>query len=295
MTHHNRHSRRLQALRRLTDAFSNEGLTCVSLKGPLLAERFYDDPFLRPSNDLDVLIYEKDVSSAARLMRKLGFQLENGFPWTLQRRVNQHLNFSGTDWSPRVEVHYRWLAGGILIDSDEFVSRSHIWRSPSGFEAKVLSPADEAFYCCVHAANHGFHRLRWLYDVIQIARKLTEGERMSVRNLVIRHHQAGHFIAAAMAAREFFGETLDLGCGALPASWIDLTPRQARRMVERLEGNSVTLAEKVGYRLDLFRMTQSPADAIRLLASAADCEIRKKWYAIRHRVDPEILYRSLLD
>jgi hypothetical protein len=295
MSHHRRHTQRLQALRLLTEAFRTEGVVCISLKGPLLAERFYPVPFLRPSNDLDLLIRECDVSSAVRLMQKLGFQLEDGYPWNLQRRVNQHLTFAGTDNSPRVEVHYRWEAGGILIDAGGFADRASDWRSPSGFEAIVLAPADEAFYSCVHAANHAFHRLRWLYDVMTIARSLQPDERITVRELAMHHGQAGAFVAATMAAQEFFGETPALGCADLPSLWTGLTPRQTRSMVERVEGNTATLSEKVGYRLDLFRMTESPAHAARLLVSTADREIRKKWYELRRPVNPEILAQSLPD
>jgi hypothetical protein len=295
MSHHRRHAQRLQALGLLVGAFRAEGVACISLKGPLLAERFYPVPFLRPSNDLDLLIHERDVSSAVRLMQKLGFRLEDGYPWNLQRRVNQHLTFAGMDHSPWVEVHYHWEAGGILIDPAGFSDRAVSWRSASGFEASVLSRADEAFYCCVHAANHAFHRLRWLYDVMAIARSLEANERIQVRELAMRHGQAGAFIAATLAAREFFGETPDLGCDDLPSLWTRLTPRQTRSMVERVEGNTATLGEKFGYRLDLFRMTESPAHAARLLVSTADREIRKKWYALRRPVNPEILAKSLPD
>lgn len=295
MSHHRRHAQRLEMLRLLVEAFRAENVACISLKGPLLSERFYPLPFLRPSNDVDLLIHECDVSSTVRLMRKLGFRLEDGYPWNLQRRVNQHLTFSGADRSPRVEIHYRWEAGGILIDPDGFADRSCVWRSPSGLEARVLSRADEAFYCCVHAANHAFHRLRWLYDVIAIARSLEPHERAQVRELAVRHGQAGAFVAASLAAREFFGEAPDLGCDDLPSLWTGLTPRQTRSMVERVEGNTATLSEKVGYRLDLFRMTESPAHAARLLVSAADREIRKRWYELRRPVNPEILAKSLPD
>lgn len=295
MSHHRRHAQRLQALRQLIEAFRTEGVVCVSLKGPLLAERFYPVPFLRPSNDLDLLIHERDVRSAVRLMRKLGFQLEDGYPWSVQRLVNQHLTFAGTEGSLRVEVHYRWEAGGILIDAGDFADRSCTWLSPSGLEASVLSPADEAFYSCVHAANHAFHRLRWLCDVMTIARSLQPNERIQIRELAVRHAQAGAFVAATMAAQEFFGETPALGCDDLPSLWTRLTPRQTRSMVERVEGNTATLSEKVGYRLDLFRMTESPAHAARLLVSTADREIRKKWYQLRRPLSPEILAQSLPD
>jgi hypothetical protein len=295
MSHHLRHLQRLHALRRLTEAFRSEGVTCVSLKGPLLAERFYPDPFLRPSSDLDLLIYERDVGAAVRLMQRLGFRLDGRYPWNLQRRVNQHLSFGSMKSSPRVEIHYSWLVGGILLDSTEFVDRSCLWRSPSGFNAGVLSTADEAFYSCAHAANHGFHRLRWLYDVITIARNLTPEDRLRVRELTIRHGQSGHFKAASMAAQEFFGETPQLGCDDLPAPWTGLTPSQTRRMVERVEGNTATLREKIGYRLDLFRMTGSFRQALHLLANTAYCELSKNWYEFRNPADPDILARTLPD
>lgn len=282
--HHRRHAQRLEALRRLTEGFHNEGLVCVSLKGSLLAERFYAQPFLRPSNDLDLLIHEKDADLSLQLMRKLGFQLEGSYPWHVQRRVVQHLNFRATGNSPRVEVHYRLLAGGSYLASSEFLDRSIVWRSPSGVESRVMSAADEAFYACVHAANHAFHRLRWLFDVITIARSLAPEERSQVRGMAIRLAQTGHFVATALAAREFFGETPDLGCGGLPVPWLwcRLAPRHVRKMVERVEGNTSGLSEKLGYRLDLCRMAGSPLKAAQLIAFGLDVEARKRWHILRH-------------
>ena len=283
MLHHRRHMNRLAALRRLVEAFHEEGMACVSLKGPLLAERFYDQPFLRPSNDLDLMIHEADADATVRLMQKLGFELQGSYPWHVQRRVGHHLSFGRTESSPYVEVHYSLLAGGGYLAAGEFMDRSVLWRSPSGFEARVMSPADEAFYSCVHAANHAFHRLRWLYDTLAIARSLTPEERVQVRDTAIRLGQTGHFVAAGMAAQEFFGETPDLGCGGFPVPWLwcRLAPRHMRKMVERVEGNTAGLAEKIGYRVDLCRMAGSPMKAARVIAFGVDQEIRKKWHALR--------------
>jgi hypothetical protein len=295
MLHHQRHALRLAALRRLTEAFQNEGLACVSLKGPLLAERFYAQPFLRPSNDLDLLIYERDAGASVRLMRKLGFQIAGSYPWHLQRRLVQHFNFQPTDGSPRVEMHYRLLAGASYLGGAEFMDRSVIWRSPSGFESGVMSPADEAFYSTVHAANHAFHRLRWLYDTIAIARGLTAEDGAQIRELAIRLGQSGQFTAARLAAQEFFGESLELGCRGLPIPWLwgRLAPRHVRRMVERVEGNTATFAEKFGYRLDLCRMAGSPLKAAQVIAFGMDLEIRKRWYTLRNPPDPDILSKTL--
>jgi hypothetical protein len=278
MMHHRGHNQRLAALRRLTDAFDEAGISCVSLKGPLLAERFYPQPFLRTSSDLDLLIPEHAAGRAARLMGQLGFTLQGNYPWQLQRRVTQHLNFASTEGSTRVEVHYYLSAGGSSIAASGFLESSVLWRSASGFESRVMSPADEAFYSCVHGARHAFHRLRWLYDAILIARSLTPEDRERVRELTLLHDQTGHMVAANMAALEFFGAALDLDCSgfSVPWLWTRLTRRHMRKMVERVDGNTSTPAEKLGYKLDLCRMAGSPRRAFQLLVTLADREMRTR-------------------
>jgi hypothetical protein len=64
-------------------------------------------------------------------------------------------------------------------------------------------------------------------------------------------------------------------------------------MVERVEGNTSTLLEKLGCRLDLCRMAGAPLDAARLLAWQADLELRKRWYEARHPLNPETLAPTL--
>jgi hypothetical protein len=296
VAHYHRHAQRLEALRRLVEAFRNKGLPCVSLKGPLLAERFYAIPFLRPASDLDLLIRECDVGPSARLMHKMGFRLEGYYPWSLQRRLSHHLNYGATASSPRVEVHYDLRAGRFSFDSAALLDRSVVWQS-AGFESRVLSIADEAFFSTVHAANHAFHRLGWLYDAINIARRLSAEDRIRVRQLAIRHGQTGHFVAARMAAQAFFGESLDLDCAdfSTPWLWRSLAPRHTRRMVERVDGTTSTLLEKVGSRIDLCRMAGSPLDAARLLAWQLDIEARKRCYSFINRADPNTLARTLPD
>ncbi len=277
--HHRSHARRLVALRRMIEAFGRAGIPCVSLKGPILAERFYPHPWLRPANDLDLLIYERDGEAATALMLRLGFPLERAYPWNVQRQLVHHVNFCATADSPRVEMHYKFEGGGRFIGGAEFMDRAVPWRSASGLDAMVLSPADEAFYVCVHAASHAFHRLRWVYDSVATARALTDAERNAVHELAKRLDTVGGIAATAIAAREFLGERLELGA-AFPSPHLfgELTAVQVRRMVERLEGNTTTLAEKAGFRLDLCRMAGSPYRAARQLAHSAALEIRRRMH-----------------
>lgn len=295
MTHHRRHAERLNALRVLVESFRREGLDCVCLKGPLLAERYYAMPFLRPANDLDLLIRESDAVAAARLMKALGYTLEGQYPWSLQRKLSHHLNFAASDRSPRVEVHFDLKAGGARLASGPLIDRSVVWTSPAGFPASVLAPPDEAFYACLHAASHAFHRLRWLYDSVVISAKLTPEERRAVRNLAIHHGEEGMIVATGLAARELFGETLQLDVSGLAVPWLwrRLTPRDTRRMVERVEGVTSTLVEKFGGRLDLCRMAGSPWKALRLAGLWADEECRKIWCGVTGQAGAGVLARTL--
>ena len=295
MTHHRRHAERLAALRRLVEAFAEERITCVSLKGPLLAERFYEQPFLRPANDLDLLVRESDIGRAGRLMMTLGFELAGRYPWPLHREVDRHLDFRPTAQLPRVEVHFRLTGGGTFLPANEFIDRSCSWPSPAGFEGTVLAPADELFCCAVHAANHAFHRVRWLYDTIRIARRLTDSERLSVREIAQRHSQTGYFIAVATAAEHCFGEILALDTNDFKVPWLcsRLSARHTKRMITRVEGNTATVAEKIGYRLDLCRMAGTPLDAARLITAGIDAEFRKRWYSFRNPRKPGLLARTL--
>ena len=113
--------------------------------------------------------------------------------------------------------------------------------APSGFEVSVLSPSDEAFYTGIHAANHAFHRLRWLYDLNTIARVLRPEERTQVRELAVAKGQSGHFVGGHDRSPGVLSVKLLPWAAMICLPWTRLTPRQTRRMVERVEGNTGSL------------------------------------------------------
>jgi hypothetical protein len=64
-------------------------------------------------------------------------------------------------------------------------------------------------------------------------------------------------------------------------------------MITRVDGNTSTAAEKIGYRLDLCRMAGTPLKAARLMAAGIETEFRKRWYILRNPSDPGLLARTL--
>ena len=61
---------RIQACKSI---FEQEDISYAAMKGPILSESAYGDPYLRQSGDLDVLIAPKDISAFNKRMKNAGF------------------------------------------------------------------------------------------------------------------------------------------------------------------------------------------------------------------------------
>jgi hypothetical protein len=152
----------------------------VALKGPLLAERIHDEPELRPSTDLDLLVASGDLFRAAAVLERLGYEQETGPTERYYREHHHHLHFHRRASAP-VELHFRAYTGfGTVVAADALVAQARPHRSRGGAPAWVLAPADELTYLAVHLAGHLFARLAWLYDLKLFLRSHPELEMEAV-------------------------------------------------------------------------------------------------------------------
>jgi hypothetical protein len=290
MMHHRRHYQFLNQQRMFSDAFRAEGIPCVALKGPLLAERLHPVPFLKWSHDLDLFVRVADIPRSVQVMQAMGFSLAGDCPWKLLRKYTHHLNFTGAGEVHTVELHYSLKAGAHLLPGEEFIGRAINWRSGEGTEYLFLSPADEVFYLIIHAAGHAFQRFRWLYDALAAAKTLNGEDRVRVRSQALAMGLTGYFVAADMACREFFGEglPLDLDGFTRPWLWSPLQPGHVRAMAQRKE-------YKFGIRaLDVCRMAGSPLSALRLCAQSAAGKLPIVLYRLGGgATGPDVLANSL--
>jgi hypothetical protein len=146
-------------------ALSRHGIPVVPLKGPVLAERLYADPALRPSTDLDLLVADADFDRAAAALEELGYTLDRGWTAAYQRRHHHHVSLHRPR-GPAVELHHRAVSGfGTFLPGEDLISRARPFVTATGATALVLSAEDELLYLCLHAAGHLFQRLGWLEDV----------------------------------------------------------------------------------------------------------------------------------
>jgi hypothetical protein len=154
-----------EALTEVLCALSEAGVVAVPLKGPVLGARLHGDPALRVSTDLDVMVAREDVAAATAALARIGYQGEPNPEARLRWKHQHHLTFLRPD-SPPVELHFRLIADfGVVIPSQEFLTRAEPYQTRAGASCRVLAAEDELLFLVLHAAGHLFARLAWLYDV----------------------------------------------------------------------------------------------------------------------------------
>ena len=167
--------RRLQALAQVNAAFTREGIRMLSMKGPLLSMELYGDPGMRTSKDLDLMVSPEDLSRAGEVLKGLGYELEQN-PCATTPLRHKYYNLIENE---KHEVYFR---GEICIelhwqhDYQTEQSFDDLWerreeRPFMGVKTAVMGADDRYPALFIHAAEHGFMRLRWLLDLYELQKK----------------------------------------------------------------------------------------------------------------------------
>lgn len=156
---------RVAALDQVLAVLAQAQVRTIALKGPVLSERLYGDPLVRLSNDLDLLVPAEELNRSIEVLAPMGYRLGTKASVQYYLRHHHHLVMDCPGW-PTLELHFRLYAGfGVVLDAEEFLARSHPYRTDRGSQCHVLTPEDELLYLGIHAAGHGCERLAWLYDL----------------------------------------------------------------------------------------------------------------------------------
>ncbi|CQR74725.1 hypothetical protein SOV_07470 [Sporomusa ovata DSM 2662] len=161
---------------RLIRAMAQNRIRTVVMKGFPLAYQLYGDMTLRPSKDLDILVWPEDMDKARKIVEDNGYfpehPIANSSP-AQQRKwmeTNQHLEYWNPDRAVCLELHWRLDCHGLDIPLIT-VENSLVQVQLANQSINILGKEELLLYLVLHGANHAWSRLKWLCDVDIVLRQ----------------------------------------------------------------------------------------------------------------------------
>ena len=259
-----RHERMLRHLENLVELSAEKNIPVLCLKGPLLARRYYNPPFLRkPSMDLDLAIREKDLPRACEALEGIGYIPVSSIAEAVRETHHLELNHPSR---PHLELHYRLTHRALGIRVDELFDRAVTVSFPGGREARILGDADQLLHLILHLAQSRFGTLFHLYEIRKVSRTIAPGVVAEAIRRAVRHHYSATVRMMDIAFRERWNEPFIPEGVEVPKTWLNwrVTPKLYRAFVEfSLPGREMSVIERMRARWLDFQLTDRPADAWR--------------------------------
>ena len=159
---------------RILEALERHGIETLPVKGPALAQDLYDDPSVRMSGDLDILVRPRAAAAARRLLLANGFEDEGSYSERLLRRGAREgeVHLRRRDGEPMVDLHWRLTVGHSAreISADRLLAGARSIRV-LGRELRAPGEADQLLLTALHGARHEWRPLELRLAVaVQVAR-----------------------------------------------------------------------------------------------------------------------------
>ncbi len=182
----------------LLEAFTAAAIPLIFVKGLTLGKLAYGDPFVKMSQDIDILVPGGSIAEAATVLGQLGYQL--GIPPRSAQLGRWHRQRKESVWrSPdglMLDLHGRLADSPELIPAIGTGSPQQRVEVAPGIVLPTLA-ADELFaYLCVHGASSAWFRLKWIADLAALLSGFSAHE---IERLYDRSQQLGAGRSAAQA------------------------------------------------------------------------------------------------
>lgn len=185
---------------RILHALENEEIFAVAYKGPVLAQRLYEDLSLRDfsdRSDLDILIRECDLRRAQGTILQQGYRV--AFPKEDTEigesdRTHRELHFlRECDGQRMLELHWRFMARPARVqgDPEQFLRRFERVRL-AGATVRSLPLEVYLLVLSMHATKHKWRKLKLICDIAEILQSpdvdwefvLREADRLGLRRML---------------------------------------------------------------------------------------------------------------
>lgn len=150
----------------LFDAFEEQQIELIPLKGVIFAENAFSHLGARATSDIDILVKQSDMPKVLKMIKNEGFEIE-------QEQVPSHFHCSFSKVVPglyfplTVEIHW-----GILKENTSTLKISEFWAESIPLKdykyIKQLSQYHTFYMICLHGWRHNLDSLKYFIDIIQL-------------------------------------------------------------------------------------------------------------------------------
>lgn len=165
--------RQAAELARLAGLFAAEGINLLPLKGVVLSQQLYEDPGMRVSGDLDLMVQPDQCEKVGEILEREGYCCGlHGNPLTGKqkehlRKHEYHLAYSNENKHISIELH--WSIGELWLPEHLRLLWENSYASDwAGRPVRMLDPDILLLSLCDHGARHRFCCMKWLSDVARL-------------------------------------------------------------------------------------------------------------------------------
>lgn len=154
-------------LHRLMDA---SGIPHLFVKGATLAQIAYGDQAVKEAIDVDMVVSPDTLQAAAAAIGEAGFRCVSPAGATGEQLLTWAAHFHESTWfhpdrGIALDLHWHLDYRSTLLPQLSADSATQQVQLAAGQSVPTLSSPDLFAYLCVHGAEHGWSRLKWLADL----------------------------------------------------------------------------------------------------------------------------------
>jgi len=159
-------------LKTILKEFSTHNIDTIVLKGAFITEKYYDNPVLRPMDDIDILVKDEDIKKASEIILKEGYSSNKTHDLNHYHKFYKHLPIFTANGKPSIELHLKLHAPMSFMKTG--ISIEDVWSlaipsSLCGEKCLCMLSEELILHLCSHALENSFRQeLIHLYDIVLI-------------------------------------------------------------------------------------------------------------------------------
>jgi len=174
----------LEEMLTISKVFSQEGMTVVPFKGPMLALSVYGGLELREFCDLDLLVKPSHITKARAILTDLGYTGRRNQELSEEGSPSPYNNFTKHNGMFRVDLQLGIRGSNFFfsLDHELFWNNLEVVRIKDQ-EVLTFSPEILLIILCLHGNKHVWEMAKWIGDIAELLRKNPQLDWAQVANL----------------------------------------------------------------------------------------------------------------